>query len=422
MDNIEPSGTINLLNLPEPIMDSILKRLSPMELVGMSEVCTCLRDRCRSDPLWEVHVKQKWGKVIGDVAYKEWQWHITTAKDKGINQFNQHNNHNGSLGSFSGTWPMLYLRSYLEDCGHLNSSLANSFMMTLYFSLLNGKFWFPAQIYRGALVRHALVRYDSKSDDFEVRLQNGGWHIMGYIQFQWDNLRAPPVDTPPCDRYVSDCLQDLKPGDHIEIQWKSRREITYVGDFNDFNYNGLQIGGMLLLVTWTHVMKMRTSAAVVTLFIILEMDKLRVIKFALLTETLIVEFKQYAHGSRMKRVKLLRNGEQCEEATGCYGGIRKLHSEEEIQRWERQKLLPPHQTPQNPLLQLNGERLLGSFSGFWPLVSLGSYLENPGDLTNLLLSNCSMMAFYISLQSGRFWFPAQVYKDLKPGDHIEIQR
>ncbi|TKY62712.1 F-box protein [Spatholobus suberectus] len=44
---------------------------------------------------------------------------------------------------------------------------------------------------------------------------------------QWDILRAPPVDTPPCDRYISDCLEDLKPGDHIEIQWKSRREIPY---------------------------------------------------------------------------------------------------------------------------------------------------------------------------------------------------
>jgi len=36
----------------------------------------------------------------------------------------------------------------------------------------------------------------------------------------------------------------------------------------------------------------------------------------------------------MRRVKLLKNGDQCEESTGCYGGIRKLYSEEEIQRWE----------------------------------------------------------------------------------------
>jgi len=44
---------------------------------------------------------------------------------------------------------------------------------------------------------------------------------------QWDNLRAPPVDTPPCVRFVSDCLQELKPGDHIEIQRRYRRETPY---------------------------------------------------------------------------------------------------------------------------------------------------------------------------------------------------
>jgi len=147
MDNIEPGGNVSLFNLQEPVLDCILKLLSPMGLIRMPEVCTFFRDRCGSDPLWEVHMKKKWGGVIGDVAYKEWQRHITKAKEKGINQSNQHNIQNGSVGSFRGNWPMLYLRSYLEDCRHLNSSLVNSFMMTLYFSLENGNFWFPAQTF-----------------------------------------------------------------------------------------------------------------------------------------------------------------------------------------------------------------------------------------------------------------------------------
>ncbi|KAH1077602.1 hypothetical protein GYH30_052911 [Glycine max] len=188
MDNIEPGGNVSLFNLQEPVLDCILKLLSPMGLIRMPEVCTFFRDRCGSDPLWEVHMKKKWGGVIGDVAYKEWQRHITKAKEKGINQSNQHNIQNGSVGSFRGNWPMLYLRSYLEDCRHLNSSLVNSFMMTLYFSLENGNFWFPAQTF---------------------------------------TLRAPPVDTPACDGHMSDCLQDLKPGDHIEIEWKASRDIPY---------------------------------------------------------------------------------------------------------------------------------------------------------------------------------------------------
>ena len=61
-------------------------------------------------------------------------------------------------------------------------------------------------------------------------------HIYIYIyiyksgdinNIQWDKLRAPPVDTPACDGHMSDCLQDLKPGDHIEIEWKASRDIPY---------------------------------------------------------------------------------------------------------------------------------------------------------------------------------------------------
>lgn len=44
---------------------------------------------------------------------------------------------------------------------------------------------------------------------------------------EWDRLRAPPVDTPPFMLHVSDCLHDLKPGDHIEIQWRRNKEFPY---------------------------------------------------------------------------------------------------------------------------------------------------------------------------------------------------
>ncbi|TKY62711.1 F-box protein [Spatholobus suberectus] len=121
MDNIEPGGNISLLNLPEPVLDCILRCLSPMDLVRMSEVCICLRDRCRSDYLWEDHIKKKWGRLIGDVAYKEWQCHITTTKEKG-NQLSQQN----------------------IRMDHWDLSV-------------------------GLLVRDALVRYDSKTDNFQAR-------------------------------------------------------------------------------------------------------------------------------------------------------------------------------------------------------------------------------------------------------------
>lgn len=144
MEKIERRAKISLLNLPNSTLNDILKLLSPMELIKMSSVCTYLRDTCRSDHLWETHIKQKWGKMVGDVAFKEWQWHITTTLLNQQNIINQ----NGSLGSFSGTWPVLCLGSYLQDCMQLKSSFLNKFMMSLYFSLENGKFWFPAQFYR----------------------------------------------------------------------------------------------------------------------------------------------------------------------------------------------------------------------------------------------------------------------------------
>ncbi|XP_057718604.1 F-box protein At2g26850-like isoform X4 [Arachis stenosperma] len=229
----------SLLSLPESILDCILKRLSPKELITISQVCTNLRVRCRSDHLWENHIKKKWGKVFGDVAYKEWHWHVTKSKEEKGNTFYQmiinHNggDENGSLGTFSGSWPMLCLGSYLIDSKNILSGqllLSNSLMMmmALYISLENGKFWFPAQIYRGLLVSNALVSYDSKTNTFQARQQMGGWRIIGN-NIRWDKVRAPPNETSQCNipHQLSDSLHHLRPGDHIEIQWKASTEVPY---------------------------------------------------------------------------------------------------------------------------------------------------------------------------------------------------
>jgi len=59
----------------------------------------------------------------------------------------------------------------------------------------------------------------------------------------------------------------------------------------------------------------------------------------------------------MRRIKLHRNGEQYEEASRCYGGIRKLQSEEEIQRWENH--FPLRQTPVYITLQAGFNNMFG---------------------------------------------------------------
>lgn len=43
----------------------------------------------------------------------------------------------------------------------------------------------------------------------------------------WERLRAAPVDTPPRVLHISSCLNDLCPGDHIEIQWRRNKEFPY---------------------------------------------------------------------------------------------------------------------------------------------------------------------------------------------------
>ncbi|KAI4353076.1 hypothetical protein L6164_002051 [Bauhinia variegata] len=219
----QQGSNISLLDLPESAMVSILSHLLPIDLCIMSQVCTSLRARCRSGNLWARLIKQKWGRVIGEVAYKEWQNHLTKPKkEKLLNQHIQ----NGSLGSIGGVWPNICFGSFLEDFGYLSCSRKNNSMMFMYSSLESGKFWFPAQIYRGFMLVNALLSYDSKTDKFRARHQYRGWQFLGK-SFTWDTVRLPPVETPPYVLHVSDCVDELKPGDHIEIQCRVNREMPY---------------------------------------------------------------------------------------------------------------------------------------------------------------------------------------------------
>ena len=58
------------------------------------------------------------------------------------------------------------------------------------------------------------------------RQHQGGWQFQGK-RIQWDMLRAPPVETPPYALHISDCSDNLKPGDHVEIQRRGITETHY---------------------------------------------------------------------------------------------------------------------------------------------------------------------------------------------------
>ncbi|XP_054796934.1 F-box protein At2g41170-like [Prosopis cineraria] len=275
----EVERKISLLDLPEPILEHILQCLTAAELCKLAHVCSSLRVRCRSDPLWEKLIIRKWGKLIGNVAYQEWKWHLAT---RGRENYFSQQVQNGSLGSVSGVWPIICLGSFLEHCKPPGNSLSEDSMMAWYFYVEKGKFWFPAQVYKSGdymlYCYDALVSYNCRSDLFITRSQYSGWRVMEE-SIKWDRLRVTPTQIPYV-LHISDCLNDLKPGDHIEVQWRSYKDCPY----------GL----------------------------------------------LIVGFIQYPAGSPYRRVALKRvNLEQTSNiGGGFYGGIRKLQSDE-VEKWKQ---------------------------------------------------------------------------------------
>ncbi|OMO72919.1 hypothetical protein CCACVL1_17519 [Corchorus capsularis] len=313
----EEEGRICLLDLPELTLECILDRLSPAGLCSMAGVCSSLRERCISDHLWEKHMKQKWGQVIGGAAYREWQWHMASSMKK-PNTLLPQTNQKGFLGSLNNIkiWPFSCFAQNLESnssCHQRKIDLPIDSIMSWYLSLETGKFWFPAQVYNrenghaGFMLScyDAKLSYDFKTDTFQARYSPHGRRTIEE-NITWDRLRVPPVDNPSYNLHISDCLLDLKPGDHIEIQWRRNKEFPYgwwygvVGHLESCNGN-------------EHHCRCQY------------------------TDTVILEFKQYPASSRWRKTMINRkeHREVGNEADGFYGGIRKLYKEEEISMWKR---------------------------------------------------------------------------------------
>jgi len=146
----------SLLDLPEWALDCILECLSALDLFRVAQVCTNLRDKTRSDALWEKLIMEKWGRLLGNTAYQEWHWHTTKiANTQSILSLQQ--NHTGSCGSFSGVWPFLNFHSYLENFIDFISLFKNCSKMALYICLESGRFWFPVQVYKVTLTNHIYI-------------------------------------------------------------------------------------------------------------------------------------------------------------------------------------------------------------------------------------------------------------------------
>lgn len=299
----------SLLDLPELALELILLRLSPADLCCMGGVCTYLRDKCRSDLLWEKHMKEKWGRLIGNVAYKEWHWYMVSNKRRCLLDSLRESDQ-GVLGSFLKVWPFKLARAKVG--GGNEGSLQVDSIMALYISLEGGKFCFPAQVYNrenghdGFLLScyDAKMSYDFRTDIFQARYSPCG-RVTVEENISWNRLRAPPVDTPPFVLHVSDCLDDLKPGDHFEIQWRRNKDYPY----------GWWYGVV------GHLKSCTGNESVCSC-----QDN----------DMVVLEFNQYGPDSRWRQTTINRgkHREEGNEADGFYGGIRKLYNDEEISTWK----------------------------------------------------------------------------------------
>ncbi|KAG9157483.1 hypothetical protein Leryth_010314 [Lithospermum erythrorhizon] len=318
----EEKEDLSLLDLPDLVLECILERIPPEGLYSMAGVCRSLREKCTSDYLWEKHMKQRWSVVIGPAAYRKWVCYIASQKEIAILESRKRK---GNFNFFKNIWLLFKTRSKVDDNSHQlkQGSLVVDSVMALYLSLQTGKFWFPAQVYNREVQNghvgfmlscyDAEVCYDFHTDTFSARFSaHGGLALEENIE--WNRLRKPAIDTPFDLLHVSSCLSDLKPGDHIEIQWRRSKEFPY----------GWWYGGV------GHLESCSGDAAYCQCYI---------------NDTVVLEFTQYSPGSRWRRVVIDRkeHREVGNETDGFYGGIRKLHHEEEISKW---KSLWPNSTLQ----------------------------------------------------------------------------
>ncbi|XP_038903122.1 F-box protein At2g26850-like [Benincasa hispida] len=308
LGNLEEGRGISLLDLPKLALESILDRLSPSELCKMANVCTYLRDVCEDDYFWEKHMKQKWGNLMGNSAYKEWHLHIALKRRSELSSPSQKK---GLFSSYFGSWSLL-IRPKSESRGKIRSSLPIDSMKAWYQSLESGKLWFPAQVYNresghaGFILScyDAQISYDSQTNMFKARYPPHGRRAIEE-NILWNRLRAPPVDIPPHVLHVSECLADLKPGDHVEIQWRKSKEFSYGWWYGVVGHLGACDGS----ANNCH---------------------------CCCNDNVMLEFSQYSVGSRWRKTVINRKShkEVGNEADGYYGGLRKLYKAEEITRWK----------------------------------------------------------------------------------------
>lgn len=304
-----------LLDLPALAIETILEKLEPADLCTMACVSNYFRDICLSDYLWKRHMTQKWGRIIGLAAQKEWKLHIASQKER-LSSCEDGRERKGFFKVYlSKLWSVVMLKSSHNDGRKSSEPRNTSSILSFYRALETGKFCFPAQVFNrenghvGFIMScyDAELTYNCHTDTFEARYQpHGSKDIPAENGVTWERLREAPVDKSPRDLHISDCLDGLRPRDHIEIQWRRNKHFPYgwwygvIGHLESCDGN----------VTFCRCHE---------------------------SDTVVLEFKQYAPGSRWERMTINRRDhlEEGNEIEGFYAGIRKLYNKDEISMWQQ---------------------------------------------------------------------------------------
>ncbi|KAJ0974658.1 hypothetical protein J5N97_016623 [Dioscorea zingiberensis] len=307
IENVEEMEEMTILDLPELALDCILGKLSPSGLCNMAGVCHSLRNWCVSDHLWERHMRDNWGRVLGFAANNDLKLYLPSRRVDFSDKEKKKN-----VGSLPSLWALSWLNPRIDGGNKTSTTLPVDSIMSRYLALRSGRIWFPAQVYNrengnvGFLLScyDAELSYDSRTDTFYARYPPHGVRTTNVEDgVKWDRIRASPVDTGAHDLYVSDCLNDLHPGDHIEIQWRKSKGFPYGWWYG-------VVGHLASCDGNKHFCHCHNS------------------------ESIILEFNQYTPSSRWRQVTINRKDhrEDGNETDGFYGGIRKLCSDE-ISAW-----------------------------------------------------------------------------------------
>nr|CAD1829569.1 unnamed protein product [Ananas comosus var. bracteatus] len=285
VENVAEVGVeSSILDLPELALECVLEKLPPAALCSMAGVCRNFKERKNYLQGVERRLKPK-----------------------------------SLIESISCIWPLSWIKPLLDSSSSDRPAATNpspiDSIMFWYLALESGKLWFPAQVYNrenghvGFVLScyDAQLSYDRQTDTFYARYPPHGRKPVKMEEgIEWSRIRASPVDTSPHDLHVSDCLNDLRPGDHFEIQWRKSKEFPYGW--------------------WYGVVGHLESCDEREHHCCCHKD-----------DTIILEFKQYAPGSKWRKKDISRKShrEKGEETDGFYGGIRKLQRKDEISIWKR---------------------------------------------------------------------------------------